>query len=318
VNAAAVILHYHRIAEPPTDVNRLCVSPEVFEEQLDAISQSWDLVPLACLAEPGSLAGRRRPAVITFDDGYVDNLHIARPLLEHFSAPATVFVATAYMGCEEGFWWDRLERLVMGAAEIPVVLHVTVGGGSRQISTGVQLRRAWAALRGRNPDRRAQLYFRLRSLLLAASHHEREDALAELSHQLAAGPPSRSADRIMSAAELRDLVRGGLVTVGAHTATHPVLSTLPAEEQYAEIIRSRRELEAVVGSRVDQFAYPYGVPASFTSATTSAVLRSGFVLACTTVQGAAGPAADLLRLPRLTASRWTGRELVRRMERLTR
>ncbi|CAN5654828.1 N/A [soil metagenome] len=316
MNAAAVVLHYHRVAQPATDVNRLCISPDVFAEQLDVLRQSWELVSLAYLAETRSQAGRRRLAAITFDDGYADNLHAASPLLERFGAPATVFVATAYIGCEAGFWWDRLEHLVMGAEEVPATLRVTVGVRTRRLYTGLLLRRAWAGAWRRNSDRRTQLYLRLRSLLLTARHSERESALEDLARQFAIDLPFPSGSRIMSAAELRDLVRGGLVTVGAHTATHPVLSSLPAEEQFAEISQSRSELEAAIGTTVDQFAYPYGFPSSVSTETVSAVRKAGFGLACTTEPGAVGPATDLLRLPRLTVSNWSGHELARRLERL--
>src|SRR5690606_2172259 len=52
--------------------------------------------------------------VVTFDDGYSDNLHTALPLLERFAVPATVFVVSGRLGTEP--WWDRLARLRDGDA----------------------------------------------------------------------------------------------------------------------------------------------------------------------------------------------------------
>jgi peptidoglycan/xylan/chitin deacetylase (PgdA/CDA1 family) len=317
MNAAAVVLHYHRVARPATDINRLCVHPDRFVEQLEAIRRSWDLVPLARLAafrEPRA----RRVTAITFDDGYADNLHAAKPLLQRFDAPATVFVTTGCMATDGGFWWDRLEHLVSVAGRIPPLLHVDVGARSRRVPTTMLLRRVWAGVRQRNQGRRAQLYLRLRYLLLTAPHSERESALDDLARQLSADPPFPSGIPVMSAAELRDLIDGGLVTVGAHTITHPILSSLAAEEQFVEISRSRSELETAIGTAVDQFAYPFGFAASFTDETVRAVREAGFSVACTTEPGAVGPATDLLRVPRLSVADWSGAEVVRRMELLAR
>jgi peptidoglycan/xylan/chitin deacetylase (PgdA/CDA1 family) len=69
-----------------------------------------------------------RGIVVTFDDGYADNLDIAAPLLARHDVPATVFVATA--GLEEGalFWWDELEALVLLAGELRQEVSVTHHG----------------------------------------------------------------------------------------------------------------------------------------------------------------------------------------------
>jgi peptidoglycan/xylan/chitin deacetylase (PgdA/CDA1 family) len=55
--------------------------------------------------------------VVTFDDGYADNLYEAKPLLEHYGIPGTFFVVTGYLAQQaeraHEFWWDELERVVM-------------------------------------------------------------------------------------------------------------------------------------------------------------------------------------------------------------
>ena len=67
-----------------------------------------------------SLKGGRIPpraVVVTFDDGYADNLHHGRPILEEFQIPATVFVVTGYMG--KKFWWDELAIILLASQTLP-------------------------------------------------------------------------------------------------------------------------------------------------------------------------------------------------------
>lgn len=64
----------------------------------------------------------------------------------------------------------------------------------------------------------------------------------------------------MTAEQIRQIDREGLVDIGAHTLTHPILANetdLRAEE---EICSSITRLEAMLGHPVLTFAYPNGVP----------------------------------------------------------
>jgi peptidoglycan/xylan/chitin deacetylase (PgdA/CDA1 family) len=62
---------------------------------------------------------------------------------------------------------------------------------------------------------------------------------------------------IMDEPELRDLAAAGW-ELGAHTMTHPDLSTLGYDACLREIEDSRLELERIAGVKVETFAYPFG------------------------------------------------------------
>ena len=97
----AIILLYHRVAEVPCDPQLLCVSPKHFGQHLEHLRQKYEVVGLPELVERVNERWRpRRAAVITFDDGYADNLWNAKPLLEQYETPATVFAATGYLARE--------------------------------------------------------------------------------------------------------------------------------------------------------------------------------------------------------------------------
>src|ERR1035441_8325455 len=102
----AVVLLYHRISDHSSDPQMLSVSRANFEQHLRLIRGEFAPVSLADLIEcsqRGSIP--RRAVVLTFDDGYFDNLEFALPLLEKYDIPATFYVTSGQVGSREAFWW---------------------------------------------------------------------------------------------------------------------------------------------------------------------------------------------------------------------
>lgn len=65
---------------------------------------------------------------ITFDDGYADNLSLAKPMLEEMRAPATMFLTTGAIGLLRPFWWDELAELVFRSSGCATIDLVTASG----------------------------------------------------------------------------------------------------------------------------------------------------------------------------------------------
>src|ERR1700733_9441343 len=120
------ILMYHRIATPEVDPWRLSVSPERFEEQVQALCMRRTILSMNAFVSRLQSGVLPHDAVaLTFDDGYLDNLLQAKPILETAGVPATVFLTTGRVGSDEEFWWDELARMVLTRAE-PLRASVTV------------------------------------------------------------------------------------------------------------------------------------------------------------------------------------------------
>ncbi len=86
-----------------------------------------------------------------------------------------------------------------------------------------------------------------------------------------------SPGRAMNSVQLRELARDGLVTLGAHTVTHPLLASLPAAEQAWEIAASCAAVGQLAGAPAATFAYPYGDEDAVTRA---AARAAGLAAAC--------------------------------------
>lgn len=314
----ALILMYHRIGEPGTDPWRLAVSPDHFAEHMQVIGDRFEPIPLTRLA--GELAAGRaspRGVAVTFDDGYADNLVVARPLLEKHDVPATVFAITEFLGRDHPFWWDELPRLVIQPGSVPSELELHLDGRPMiwkvpEPDLTVKDWHAYRAWRAEQtpPTPRHALFLSLYDSFRRVRDDSREEMLAAVRAWVGLVP--HGSDCLpLSADQLVQLDASSLVDVGTHTQTHPPLSTLSVPRQRAEIEGSRRMLEELLGHRVSSFSYPFGDQTT----TTRAVVRSnGFDLACGVREQTATVFVDTFELPRIHVDDWSGEELERRLE----
>jgi len=308
-----MILMYHRVEELPTDPQLLAVQPPNFAEHLEVLRRSFRVLSLGELVE--ALSRRRLPrhaVVLTIDDGYADNLSNARPLLESFDIPATVFVTTGSIGGKREFWWDELERLVLHPGRLPRNLRLSIRGGSHQWDLGdgaaysaddFERQKSWHVEQPSDPGPRQRLYRSLYSQLHTLSHGDKVAILDELAQQAEIGVNGLPTHRPLTHEELGRL-EGGVVEIGAHTVTHPTLAALSPDAQRAEIHDSKATLEAELGRPIVAFAYPHG---SYTAATVATVREAGYQYACTSDARLVTRASDPLLLPRLVPRNWDGR-----------
>jgi peptidoglycan/xylan/chitin deacetylase (PgdA/CDA1 family) len=106
------------VAEPACDPWELAVSLDHFDQQMDALRRVRRPLSMGQFVE-GMFGGNlpERAVAVTFDDGYVDNLLNAKPILERHSIPATVFLATGEISQHHEYWWDELARLILQSGE---------------------------------------------------------------------------------------------------------------------------------------------------------------------------------------------------------
>jgi peptidoglycan/xylan/chitin deacetylase (PgdA/CDA1 family) len=318
-----LIVLYHRVVELPfPDPYSLCVSPQHFAEHLEILHKSWRTLPLQQLAQ--ALYARDLPyraVVVTFDDGYADNLYNAKPLLERYAIPATLFVATGAIGCGREFWWDELARLFLQPGTLPEMLHLNVNGISYQWEVGdaahyseADCRRdhGWNLGQDDTPSMRQHLHRSLYRLLHALPGGERRKLLDELVAWAGRESVSRPTHRILSGDEVVRMAEGGLVEVGSHTVTHPVLTTLPLAAQREEIRQSKASLEDVLGRPVASLSYPHG---SYTSQTAAFVREAGFACACSSRSDLVWRGTDCFQLPRMVVENCNGEVFTQQLKR---
>ena len=319
----AIILLYHRVTELSSDPQLLCVSRRHFAEHLEVIRKLSCPTPLRAVGSARPRRSTRRCRVIvTFDDGYADNLYNARALLERYEVPATVFVATAYIGSEREFWQDELEKIFLQPGTLPELFRMRINGISYEQELGEVARYredayerhcGWNISRRDNPTVRHKLYRFLVTLLQHLPEKQPQEILTGLLLWARLEPASRRSHRTLSQAELLELADGGLVEIGSHTVNHPMLSMLPITAQRDEIAQSKARLEEILGKRIDSFAYPYGGRSDYDSDAVTAVREAGFTRACANYGGPLHSDTDVWQLPRFLVRNWNGDEFGHRL-----
>jgi peptidoglycan/xylan/chitin deacetylase (PgdA/CDA1 family) len=300
-----LILMYHRIADEPIDQWRLAVTLEHFREHLLVIRRTRRPLPLEEFVQKFSAGTLPSNAItITFDDGYLDNLTAAKPLLAAADVPATVFLATGFLDRPGEFWWDELSKLVLLGTG-PESLDLEAGGKTTRIYTGANSARRTSVRMPASQKTRLAALSSIWEVLQRLGDEERTAVIAELRTKIAVPTRPTLPGRAMTSKEVLNLVAGGLVSIGAHTVTHPVLPELEPAVCLHELSESKKACEALIGKPVQAFAYPYG---RFDSASRALVEAAGFTSACSILHGPATATSDIFALPRIHIPNMNGQE----------
>jgi peptidoglycan/xylan/chitin deacetylase (PgdA/CDA1 family) len=266
------ILCYHSVMDRPLPpwlaAGGLHLTVDRFRAQMEFLARHYRVVPLEQVRAAAS-AGRRPPIVLTFDDGYANNLSVAAPILAEFGFPATIFLATDYVGRGGMFWWDELRvRLAIASGRS----HDVEGWGHLDLTSAGGMSHAVA--RGER-------------LLRAAPLEDREQLLAALGR--AGGGPGAvlfiEALRPATWNECRAATP--LVRFGGHGAGHRLLGEVSLDAALGDLERCGRALRTELRDRASPtFCYPAG---QWTPQVRAAVRAAGFTSA---VMAGATPADE--------------------------
>ncbi len=283
------ILLYHRVDTPTgngfASGRESRVPPREFHRQMEFLKRRFHVL---ALKEAVSHLNSRTPfpagsLVVSFDDGYRDNLINAYPILSEYGIPFSVFVTTDYLGNQAIAWWERVRQAIADTRE-PVTLDLDSLTGTYDLARTREKNRLYAALRR----------------LFLARPQQQQIVLDHLQERLPGWPREPQSAVFLSIEELRKLAESPLVEVGSHSLSHPSLPRLEPDAMLREVRDSRRTLEEELGGTVDSFAYPYGERADFSVEVARAVRESGYRCALTGVPGTVRHGDDIFQLNRIS------------------
>jgi peptidoglycan/xylan/chitin deacetylase (PgdA/CDA1 family) len=257
------ILTYHRVVSDQM-VRDECIQPgmyvraQSFEDHIAYLHKRFDIISLDELLDlwrTNRLKSDRSYCVITFDDGWKDNYQFAFPVLMKYRVPATIFLATDFIGTARWFWPDQMMLLLekgrqdtTGAADrqaVSTVLKETIGV-TLSVADGI---------------------FRC----VESGDPIDPDAIIEFCKEVELDRINQIVDRVSRALrmdlptyrillnwdEVREMAGKG-VTFGPHSCSHRIMTQLPFSEVKAELIDSRNTMLQQGIKPVPVFCYPNG------------------------------------------------------------
>ena len=286
-----LILGYHGVStldEHEWD-GELYMPPSLLRERFETLRRGrYQVLPLGEAVKrlyDGSLPPRA--VAITFDDGAYDFFTQARPLLEEFRFPATVYLTSYYSKYQRPVFNTMLRYLFWKSqGKTLTTTGLTNDEQPLGLSSSDERVAAFAAVAGACAER-------------GLSGTEKDAVLATVAARLGIDYDDLLRRRFLHLMTPEEVSRlpHDLIDVQLHTHRHRV----PTEETRfeREILENRREITAMTGAGpegVSHFCYPSGV----TNPSFPGWLRRlGVVSATTCFPGIASAESDPLMLPRL-------------------
>lgn len=256
-----LVLNYHRIGDGRRsmfDRGLWSASEAEFDSQVGFLKKHFDVISADEISD--ALQARRGQSVLlTFDDGYRDNYELAVPILRRHRVSALFFLTTGFLDDGRLAWWDDIAWMVRNSRlkSLPP---------SRWISQSLDL----------SETHRESSIKKLLTAYKFLPGSSTADFMDYLSATLGSErcPLPVVPEIWLTWDRVREMRAVGM-SIGAHSATHPVLSRLSPDQQLWEIRHSLTRVREELGEATRWFSYPVGKPNCFDAHTKRHVSDSG-------------------------------------------
>lgn len=264
-----LILCYHGICSsvdcPP---NYAQIPVDRFEWQLQFLKKHYNIISMSELikCQREKRAFPKNAALITFDDGFMNNYEYAFPLLKEYKLPATIFLTVDYIGTKKLLLADEMFLLLMQALKSDVsAIRDTFGVDEF-------------------PENIIELYPFISKKVKKLDFEEYKNIMFELRGKINVDFDSMGKNfRLLGWDQVNEMKVSGLIEFGVHTATHRILTKLPINEWEKEIFEPKVKLSKILGCDISSFCYPNGIPdMDFTKEHENYVKNAGYDCAFST------------------------------------
>jgi peptidoglycan/xylan/chitin deacetylase (PgdA/CDA1 family) len=281
-----VVLCYHDLCERDDFTSWLRVEVARFREHLEALAAYGRFVAPDALENLDELPADRLHFLITFDDGYLNNLRLAADVLEQNDVPALFFISTHHLVSGEAFWFDRVVTRIQAAHLSRLDLSHFGLDDYRFFATDGA--RRWEDIQRLLTDLKHLGNPNEPSVARILGFLDSEYGIAAEVHDQRLRP--------LTIQELIQLASRRQTSFGSHGHQHEILSRLGQNALAESVSASKQILEGVLNRPIDEIAYPNG---DEDQRVIDACIKAGYRRGYGTDPGLVPRKPDLWRIPRL-------------------
>ena len=241
-------------------------SADVFRKQIQYLRRHYDIISVKefdrRLAEE-SFTGREM--LLTFDDGYANNLYVAEPILSQYNLPFTVFISTDNITTGD-FYPTSVNRIITRAAGLERLVLPSI---NQEFSMPTDADRALTCKA-------------ITKMLKTRSLDEVKAIVGDLIHNLTTDQWEALKKRFdcirpMNWDEVQKLSKKENVTIGSHGMWHIICHERQNPEEVSrQMTGSKQLIEEQLQLPCDYFAYPNGDYSEFSNDIVKSIYRLGF------------------------------------------
>lgn len=219
------ILTYHRVLPDSIvyedSILNIAVSTTNFRKQIAYLKNNFSILPIDSFLKHINSDSKQFKLLITFDDGYKDNLDYAYPILKEFNVPAIIYVITKSIGNKFLPWWIKIDELLRN--------NISFKSKNRKFD---YFKNIFLFSDQMTIDKKLSFFLK---------KNNKKNNQIFLNHK-----------------EIKYLSEQKLITIGSHSHSHYNFYKLDEKKALNEFKISKSILEKIIKKKITHFSYPYG------------------------------------------------------------
>lgn len=287
-----LILAYHRVL-PKNDPRyyfeqpAMVVTPETFEKNLTWAAQHFKLINLNSWLElcKNNNAPKGKYCAITFDDGWIDNLEYALPILKKHNAPATIYCVANMLNNNIDYWPGRVTKLINELSKQPSYINNPCFNWLNNACKQADI----------NWDKpKTEDFSNIIESLKIYKDLEIHNYINTTKQQLNLNYTEER--QVLNKDELLSMASTNLIDFGSHTSHHIRFKTdTPSSVLLEEIRDSKERLRLQLNTDIPTFCYPNG----YHPQNSVELAKKHYIGACTISSGWNNPNSNFSKLKRI-------------------
>lgn len=270
VNRTPRVLFWHGIdSKVQNDVEAEIIDVEVFEKQIKYLNKYYEVISIEEF-EKRFLTNSftNNEVVLTFDDGYANNLYVVEPILNKYNLPYTVFISTEHIATGQ-YYPTSVNRIIVKGSGLKKI-SLPSQNISFSIETENDINNTVDSI---SNLLKTLTLKRVREITNDLINNVSKDKWLELQEKY-------NSVRPMNWDEVIELSNRKNVTIGSHCKYHICChDNQDLEEIERQILESKQIIEDKLKIECNYFAYPNG---DFTNSSNAIVRQAGYKMGFST------------------------------------